>query len=182
MMDSQYLDNFEHRLREQLLRYCTEKKMLDGQLLESDDITDYWHRVQEKYIADAVMEVTTYPLVSLAWATYLGMAVAYCWDVDWTTYSNTPYEQFYGSEGFDNMDDHIVVDILGLPLKSDEAITLVKAIQNIAQTAVSAIHHERIEPQSPEAYHVFVRACNVMFSIGASIELHQLGYKFEKIQ
>jgi hypothetical protein len=44
------------------------------------------------------------------------------------------------------------------------------------------IRHEGIEPQSPRAYHVFARTVQVLYRIGASIELFLLGYKLERIQ
>lgn len=177
-----YLDKFEEKLRVQLLQTATERGLLGGKLLESDDIKEYWHTIEANYIADAVPQVADYPTVSVAWALYLGMAVAYCWDVDWATYSKTSYEGFYGTEGFDNMDDHIVKDILQIPLNSEDAKRLVTLVQSLAQQTVDAIRHKQIEPQSKMAFYVFARACNAMFAIGAAIELHSLGYKFEKMQ
>ena len=180
-MESTDLQRFEERLMEDLLRAC-KSEGFDGRLLQSDDIDDYWQTIIEKYVADAVMEVVSYPLVSVAWAAYLGMAVAYCWDLDWATYSTTPYEQFYGTEGFDNMDDHIVHDILNQPADSDEARRTVAIVQNLARHTVSFIRHADIEPQSKLAYQAFVSATTIMFRIGASIQLHRLGYKMEKLQ
>lgn len=81
-----YLRNFEEGLRKELLRLCSQEQWLDKTLLESEDITRYWEVAEDKYVADAVPNVQQYPLVSVGWATYLGMAVAYCWDVDWKTY------------------------------------------------------------------------------------------------
>ena len=176
-----YLNQFEEALRKELLSLCKQAGSLENTLLESEDITTYWQGVEEKYIADAVPNVQQYPLVSVGWAAYLGMAVAYCWDVDWATYKNVAYEQFYGDEGFDNMDDHIVRDILGMPLDSDACRKQRSLIQRLAQATVSRIRHEQIEPSTPMAYHVFIRACRAMYAIGAAIELHALGYKFEKL-
>lgn len=174
-----YLDNFEEKMRKRLLSIATRRNALEGKLLESDDLKDFWSRIEPEYMADAVPQIASYPTVSVAWATYLGMAAAYCWDVDWTTYSKTPYQGFYGSDGFDNMDDHIVQDILGIPLDSNEARALVTLIQSLAQEAVDMIRHEQIEPQSKMAFYAFVRACRAMFAIGTAIELKRLGYKLQ---
>ena len=168
-------------MRKSLLIIATERGYQDGKLLESDDIKEYWHRIQANYMADAVPQVAQYPMVSVAWAAYLGMAIAYCWDIDWETYRTAQYESFYGDQGFDNMDDHIVQDILNIPLSSPEARRLVMTIQTLAQQAIDIIRHEQIQPQSKMAFHVFARACTAMYAIGASIELKQLGYKFEKM-
>lgn len=176
-----YLDKFEEKMRKSLLTIATGRGALEGKLLESDDLKEFWERIEADYMADAVPQIASYPTVSVAWATYLGMAAAYCWDVDWATYSKTPYQGFYGSDGFDNMDDHIVKDILGIALDSEEAMKLVSLIQSLAQEAVDMIRHEQIEPQSKMAFYAFVRACRAMFAIGTAIELKRLGYKFEKM-
>ena len=91
------------------------------------------------------------------------------------------YTDYYGPAGFDDMDEHIVQNVLGLPLDGYEAKSLEGIIRRCGEMAVSLIRREQIEPQSTMAFHVFARACRVMFRIGAAIELKRLGYKFEKI-
>ena len=180
-MDIEYLDSFEKKLQEELLRLCTSYKMLDGVLLQTDDLDNRWHDLAPEYVADAVTQIQDYPTVSVAWASYLGMALAYSWDVDWETFSKAPYQAFYGERGFDDMDEHIVRDLLSIPLDSQVAKDLENMIRRCAQTAVSMIRKENIEPQSPMAFHVFARSVKAMFRIGAAMELYRLGYKFEKV-
>ena len=182
MVDIEYLDRFERKLEEDLLRLCTSYKMLDGVLLESDDINEHWNKLAPEYVADAVGEIANYPVVSVSWAAYLGMAVACAWDTDWVTYVKAPYQAYYGEQGFDDMDEHIVCDLLEYPLDSQEAQDIEAMLRRCGQHAVSLIRHEGIEPQSPMAFHVFARAVKAMFRIGAALELKQLGYKFEKVQ
>lgn len=177
-----YLNNFEDKMRKNLLKITTDKGALDGKLLESDDLKDFWVRIEANYMADAVPQIASYPTVSVAWATYLGMATAHCWDKDWTAYKDAEYETFYGDQGFDNMDDHIVRDIMGLPLEGEEARRIITLVQTLAQDTVSMIHHEQIEPGSKMAFYAFDRACTAMFAIGAAIELKRLGYNFQKVQ
>ena len=86
-----YLDRFEEKARKALLKLCTDYHTLNGRLLESQDITDYWHSIEANYMADAVPQIAEYPTVSVAWATYLGMAVAKLWDEDWIENCNTKY-------------------------------------------------------------------------------------------
>ena len=52
-----YLDNFEEKLQQEILRLCTNYKFLDGKLLATDDIDDYWQVLAPEYIADAVEQV-----------------------------------------------------------------------------------------------------------------------------
>lgn len=176
-----YLDKFEEKLRAHLLKIATERGLLDGKLLESSDISDYWKSVEADYMADAVPQVAAYPTVSVAWALYLDMAVAHLWDGDWEKHRTMAYKDFYGSDGFDNMDDHIVNDILGMPLGSAEAKALISAVQTLAQATVDMIRREQIQPQSKMAFFAFSRACTSMFMIGAAMQLKQLGYRFEKM-
>ncbi len=82
---------------------------------------------------------------------YLGLAIAYGWDTDWNFISEAAYQSFYGEQGFDDMDEHIVRDLLGIPLDSEEAQNLESMIRRSAQTAVTLIRAEQIEPQSPMA-------------------------------
>ncbi|MDY3069015.1 MAG: hypothetical protein SOR57_05040 [Parabacteroides sp.] len=180
-MNKVYLDNFETTLQHELLRLCTSYNMLEGVLLSSDDIDEMWHKLAPEYMVDAVPQIKDYPSVSVAWAAYLGLAIAYGWDKNWELCSKAEYSSYYGERGFDDMDEHIVRDLLGLRLESNEAQNLENMLRRCAQTTVSLIRREQIEPQSETAFYVFAKACKVMFRIGAAIELKRLGYKFEKM-
>ena len=95
--------------------------------------------------------------------------------------ANMPYSVYYGRQGFDDMDDHIISDIIGIDLNSPEAGALRELFRKCADATVSLIRHEHIEPQSIAAYQVFVASCQEMYRIGAAVELARLGYKFEKL-
>lgn len=176
-----YLDEFEAKLTNELLRLCTQYKLLEGVLLSTEDIDNYWQRIAPEYMADAVPQIAKYPTVSVAWAAYLGLGVAFGWDVDWTKFSIVEYKSFYGEQGFDDMDEHIIRDLMEVPLESEEATNLETIIRRCGELSVAQIRHEQIEPQSMMAFHVFARACRAMFRIGAAIELKRLGYKFEAV-
>lgn len=180
-MNKEYLSDFETRLQDELLRLCTSANLLNGQLLASEDIDNRWHELAPEYMADAVPQIRDYPTVSVAWAVYLGLAVAKGWDTDWERCSQANFQSYYGEQGFDDMDEHIVRDLLGLPLDGYEARALEDIIRRCAEASVTRIRHEHIEPQSPMAFHIFARACKVMYRLGAAIELKRLGYKFEKM-
>ena len=94
-----YLDRFENKLQEDLLRLCTSYRMLDGVLLSSEDIDMHWNKLAPEYMADAVPQIADYPTVSVAWAAYLGLAIAYGWDKDWTKCQEATYQSYYGSQG-----------------------------------------------------------------------------------
>lgn len=181
-MDLGFLNRFEEKIQNELLRICTSRGMLGGTLLETDDVTGHWDVLAPEYVADAVTQIADYPTVSVAWAGYLGLAVAHGWDKNWQECLKTPYKAYYGEQGFDDMDEHIVQHVLGLSLDSKQARDLEAIIRACAQMAVTLIRREQIEPQSAMAFHVFARAIKVMFRIGAALELKSLGYKFEEMQ
>lgn len=181
MADIEFLNRFEEKVLDELLRLCTMYKMLDGTLLATVDIDNRWHDFAPEYMADAVPQVQQYPTVSVAWAAYLGMGMAHGWDSDWTTYSTIEYKDFYGQHGFDDLDEHVLESRLGILLDSQEAKDIEAMLRRCAQTAITLIRHEQIEPQSTMAFHIFTRACRVMYRIGAAIQLKRMGYHFEPL-
>ena len=181
MENVEYLRDFETRMQDELLRLATSCKMLDGVLLSSQDVEDRWEALALDYFADAVAQINEYPAVAVAWAGYMGMAVVHYWDKDWSAHSNDSYSSMYGENGFDDMDEHIMRDIMGLPLESQYAKDCEEVLRRCAYAALSLIRHEDIQPQSPMAYYTFARTVKVMYRIGAAIELRRLGYKYEKV-
>jgi hypothetical protein len=103
-VDLGFLNRFEEKIQNELLRICTSRGMLGGTLLETDDVTGHWDVLAPEYVADAVTQIADYPTVSVAWAGYLGLAVAHGWNKNWQECLKTPYKAYYGEQGFDDMD------------------------------------------------------------------------------
>lgn len=180
--DLEYLDSFEAGLVKEMVGLCTSLGMLDGTLLESDDINAKWKEIAPEYMADAVPELNAFPEAAIGWAGYIGMAIAKWWDEDWGKNHGKKYEALHGKRGFDDMDDHIVHDVLGYPAGSTEAGVVAKILLSCTQLAIDKIRHEKTESQSVLAFHVFARAVRAMFKIGEAMELKRLGYRFQKVQ
>lgn len=182
MEQNEYLDKFEENVTMNLLQMATSMQLLDGQLLDSPDISEKWEQIAPSYVADAVKEIVDYPTVALGWAMYLGMAVAHYWDEDWEVYGNVPnlYEYIRDKRGFDYMDEVVRGEIL--MFKEPEYTETEKLVQTFAKQILTKIYHEQIEPQSPLAFHVYARSIKILYHLGAAIELKALGYKFEKIE
>lgn len=174
-------DAFEANLRRELIKLCTEFEMMNGQLLRSDDIDGKWDEFARDYMIDAVHEFNEYPEVSLAWAAYLGMGVARHWDEDWRKHSSDTYASYYGPRGFDDMDEHVTLQVLGYALDSAEAKAIGSMLSRCAQLTLTLIRREGFESQSVEAYYVLIRCVKVMFQIGQSLELYRLGYSFQPL-
>lgn len=179
--NTQYYDTYESNLLQELLRTCTSLGMLDRELLSSEDIDQKWKEWAPEYIAEALPEVNSYPEFAIACAGYVGMAVAKWWDEDWGRHHGEKYKSMHGSRGFDDMDEHIVKNILGLSLDSVEAKQIMNIMLCCAQKAITFIQHEHIEHQTVKAFHIFARTVKVMYKIGAAIELRRLGYKLHKV-
>lgn len=177
----QYFDTYEANLQREMLKMCTSLGMLGGELLNSEDIDLKWKEWAPEYIAEALPEVNTYPEFAIACAGYAGMAVAQWWDKDWGRHHGASYGSLHGKRGFDDMDEHIVKNILGLALDSTEAKQIMNILLCCAQKAVTFIQHEHIESQTVKAFHIFARTVRVMYKTGAALQLHRLGYKFHKV-
>ena len=171
MEDQLYYTMFEDRLVKEMLKICTDAGMLEGILLRSDDIDLKWKELAPEYIADGVKEIAAYPTVSIAWAGYIGMAVACWWNRDWNKLKSQPYSVLLGPKEYHHS---------GKNGKQAQQIT--SLMQSCALTAVTFIRQEHIEPQSKRAFYVYARAVQVMFQIGAAIELHRLGYEMKKLK
>ncbi len=182
MDEELYLQEYERRLQDSLVSLCTAYEMMGGVLLENDDIdSKFVESLAEPYLADAVREYRQYPEAAVAWAGYLGMAMAKLWDADWQAYQQVSYADLQGPRGFDDMDEQIVQRVLGYTLDSEPARRIADILSNCAVEALTMIRHEHIEPASPRAYYVFARTIQVLYRIGASIELFLLGYKLERL-
>ena len=179
--NTQYYETYEENLQREILKMCTSLGMLDGELLSSEDIDQKWKEWAPEYIAESLPEVNSYPAFAIACAGYAGMAVAHWWDQDWGRHHSARYESLHGSRGFDDMDEHIVQNILGFSLDSTEAKQIMNILLCCAQKATTFIQHEQIEHQTVKAFHIFARTVKVMFRTGAALELKRLGYKFQKI-
>lgn len=57
----------------------------------------------------------------------------------------------------------------------------VAAMQSCSSAAYHFLMKSGAEPGTAEAYRFFLVSVEVMYKIGAAIELSRLGYKFEKV-
>ncbi len=179
--NSRYYDVYEENLQREILKMATSLGMLDGELLSSEDIDLKWKEWAPDYIAEALPEVNSYPEFAMACAGYAGMAAAQWWDQDWGRHHGAKYVELHGERGFDDMDEHIVRTVLGLPLDSSEAKQIMNILLCCAQKAVTFIQHEHIEAQTVKAFHIFARTVRVMYKTGAALQLRRLGYRFHKV-
>lgn len=181
MEQTEYLKQYETTLADHLIEMLTRSGDLGGKLLTTDDFYHKWDEMAPSYLADLLKEVNSYPTVSLGWAMYLGMAVARYWDDEWDIYSKVPdlYEYLRNKRGYDNMDEYIREEVLGL--KGEDFDKAEDLVRSCASQTLSRIRHEQVEAQSAMAYYIYVSSVKVLFHLGASVELKKLGYNLEKV-
>jgi len=180
-MTTEELDIFEANLQDTLLKVCSSLGMTGDTLLASEDIDSKWKEFAPEFMVDAVKNVNSYPEFTIACAAYAGMAVAKWWDEDWGKHHSEEFAALLGDRGFDNMDDHIVTDILGYALDSAEAGALVKMMECLTQAAWNFVRRSAVEAGTADAFHALARTSRVMFRIGAGMELKKLGYRYQQV-
>jgi hypothetical protein len=182
MIRKEYYQEYEKKVERLLLEYCVSRQWTGKQLLEVVEIDEKWNEIAPEYMVNAVPEIAQYPQVALAWAGYIGMALATFWDTRWVDYANdkTIYQQLLQARGFDEMDEYITEDVLKIKLESFEGKQLVSKMQSLAQFVLDLIRKEQIAPQTKDAFHVFARSVKLLFKFGVAIELYRRGYKYEK--
>ena len=80
-------NKFEIQVSEDLNQYLTSLDVIDKHFPDCPDVENKWNELLQEYVKDGVREFNEYPIVSLGWVMFLGMAVAKFWDEDWTKYS-----------------------------------------------------------------------------------------------
>ena len=173
----QQLDNFEQVLEDGLVKLCKSAGALDD-LISSPDIDERWEVFIKDYVADAVENINSYPNAALGFAAFLAMGVTFHWDRDWTAHKDDSYSCYYGSRGFDNMDDHILLEILQVP--SFEAEHISSIVYSCVQATLALLRHEKVDLQTEYGFYALARCYSVMYRVGEALELRRLGYKREK--
>lgn len=175
-----FLETYCDQMEQELQSLLRERGFISaGVLASSEDIEAMWEKISGDFLTDAVREFQGYPVVTLAWASYLGMGVAHLWDGNWDLCCQSGYASFQGSQGFDDMDEHITQSILGLELESAEAVRLSDMLRSLAEMAHSFLRSAPVSRGSAEAYKVFLATMHTMFRLGAAVELNRLGYRME---
>ena len=101
------LNRYEEALRSALIKHVTEKGLLEGQLLEVEELNEKWRTSAPEYMVDAVPQIAEYPSAAIAWACYVGMGAAVLWDKSWGDYKDKEdwYSLMAKPRGFDALDE-----------------------------------------------------------------------------
>ncbi len=174
---------FEKELKEDLKLYLRSEKRVDEMLPECPDLEELWPSVRDAYLPDGVREFANYPVVSLGWIMFVGMGLAKYWDDDWEKYSKVGGAELYMSmrdaRGYDNMDDYILQDVLGLQGEEAEAVS--KMAGECAQRTYRKLLASEFENGTAEAAGAYIDALHQLYLMGIYTELNALGYHLTKM-
>lgn len=176
-MDSkQIVATFEQKVREDLTKYLQHKEALDAHVPECPDVEEKWAVIGRAYLPDGSREFKDYPVVSLGWIMFVGMAMAYYWDTDWAKYADRTdyYEELRDKAGYDNLDETVVESVLGYKDEAAEQIT--SLVAECASRVYSLLTHEHVEPGTDTAFGCYIAALHQLYLAGMAMELNALGY------
>ena len=174
-------NKFEETIHRDLHQYLYGIGKVDERLPECPDVTDRWEKIGSSYIPDGAREFRDYPVASLGWMMYIGMAAAKLWDDEWAIYSQIGdlYLYMRDKRGYDALDDYIREDVL--MLRGTESDELEKVVGECASRVNYMLMREQIEPGTTEAFEAYVACLRQLYLFGMAMQLHRMGYHMEKI-
>ena len=175
------MDKLEELIHSDLQQYLLSMNEIDERLPECPDVEEKWETIANAYIPDGVREFQNYPLASLGWMMYIGMAVAKMWDDDWQYYAakENLYVYLRDKRGYDAMDEYIRRDFLKLPAKDFSAAE--ELVSECASRVHNALMHQSIEPGTKETFLGYVACLHQLYLFGVAIQLKRMGYHMTKI-
>ena len=173
---------FEDTLHRNLFQYLHGIGEVDERLPECPDVEGCWKDIANAYIPDGAREFRDYPVASLGWMMYIGMAVAKLWDDEWTIYSQIDdlYVYLRDKRGYDALDEYICEDVLMLRGKGCEELGAV--VGECASRVNYELMRERIEPGTREAFEAYVACLHQLYLFGMAVQLRRMGYHMERVQ
>ncbi len=176
------VQKFEESMHQDLHQYLLGLDEVDAQLPSCPDVEERWEAIANAYIPDGAREFRNYPVASIGWMMYIGMAVAKMWDDEWRIYSQIPdlYAYMRDKRGYDALDEYICEDLL--MLRGEDVATLEAIVCECAARIHHALLHQRIEPGTEEAFAVYVACLRQMYLFGTSMQLHRMGYHMTRVR
>ena len=166
----------EDKLNRDLHQFLLMLTEVDERLPECPDVEEKWGNIVQSYIPDGIREFNDYPIVSLGWMMYVGMAVAKFWDTEWEIYSELPglYVYIRDKRGYDSMDEYIREEVL--QLTGNDYTALEKLVGECASRVYNALMRQQIEPGTKEAFNAYVSCLHQLYLMGAAVQLRRMGY------
>lgn len=175
------MEEFVTTLHEDLHRYLVQRGAVDERMPECPDVEAKWAAIAEAYLPDGAREFADYPIASLGWMMFIGMAVAKYWDTDWERYADVEdlYTPLRDARGYDNLDEYILDEVLDL--HGDAAEARQTLVGDCAERAKRALFGLDIEPGTVEAFKGYVACLQCMYQLGMAVQLNAMGYHMQKL-
>ena len=173
--------SFENKVQTYLHEYLKQYGWVDERMPECPDVEEKWQEIAQAYLPDGMREYNAYPIASLSWMMFLGMAMAYYWDTDWQKYRSfaQPYEHLRDKRGYDSMDEYILEELL--KMDDTDCKNIKEAVITCATGTNNILRHEPIEPGTSDAFHAYVACLHQLYLMGMACELKRLGHKMTKL-
>lgn len=177
MLDS----SFEQRLHDDLFRFLLSRGEVDQRLPSCPDVEAKWESVASAYAPDGIREFQAYPVASLGWMMYVGMAIAQYWDDDWEVYSRVPdlYAHLRDKRGYDYLDEYVLGELL--QLEGSDYSQLEQLASECASRTYSLLRHENIEPGTRDAFLAYIASLHQLYLMGVAVQLRRMGYHMTKL-
>ena len=174
------IKQFSDNIKDDLHRYLRSEDRIDEKFPECPDIEELWPSIEEAYLPDGAREFQEYPIVSLGWIMFVGMALAVYWDEDWEKYGKETGAQLYAKikdgKGYDELDDYVLYDILHLDKEEAEKVS--SLVGECASRVLSALHRSQFEAGTADAVRAYQVALKQLYLFGVGMELNALGYHY----
>lgn len=171
------MENFGDKLKVLLLQYLRQEGVVGERFPICQDVEDKWQNILTAYMPDGVREYNEYPMVSLGWIMFVGMAMAKYWDLDWEKYADKDdiYETLRKQRGFDEMDEYILEEVLEFDEEKCKKITDIVA--ECACITNTFLRNKNIEPGTKAAVEAYLECLHQMYLMGMAVQLNDMGYK-----
>ena len=171
------MENFGDKLKVLLLQYLRQEGAVGERFPICQDVEDKWENILNAYMPDGVREYNEYPMVSLGWIVFVGMAMAKYWDVDWEKYAdkNDIYENLREKRGYDEMDEYILEEVLEFDEEKCKKVTDIVA--ECACITNTFLRNQNIEPGTKAAVEAYFECLHQLYLMGMAMQLNDMGYK-----
>lgn len=175
------MEDFPEKLLADLHRYLVGRGEVDERLPECPDVEGKWPAIAEAYLPDGIREFADYPVASLGWMMFIGMAIARFWDKDWQYYDAVDdlYAMLRDKRGYDHLDEYILDEVLDL--HGDDADARQTLVGDCAERAKRALFALDIEPGTVEAFKGYVACLQCLYQMGMAVQLKAMGYHMTKM-
>lgn len=176
MSQKDLVKEFEEKVRKDLTEFLQKKGALDSHVPECPDVEEKWPLIARAYLPDGMKEFQEYPVTSLGWIMFVGMAMSFYWDKDWEKYADKTdyYEELRDKKGYDNLDETVITDLLGY--EGEAAEKHIELVAECASRVDSILRHEQVESGTEAALGCYIAALHQLYLLGMAMELNALGY------